>query len=601
MNKAIELTKEQRAIVDAELVSLAVVACPGSGKTTTAVHRLKEIRRRLADSRGYVALLSYSNVAVETFRDEYRLLSGRSADDDRVVFHTVDSFIATYLLRPHGARVMNCSRAPFVVLGGEPFLSTYCIGSGKDRFTLDRILLDRNPDGTTVFYRKFKGGGKAAVDAQMSELVRRQALRLGQVGGYTYGFGRAWALALLRREPRLAAAVARRFPQILVDEAQDVGSFEAALLDVLANAGSVVSLIGDVHQSIFGFNFATGTYLREFAKREGVLSLPLSVNRRSIPAIVKFSNALAQTNSKPYRELCDRLSGTFYWRYEEKQLPQLMSAWATSLKAERYELSESAVLVRGNSLLTTVSTGTKEIGQSAVKHFAAAAAAREQRGDIAKALEHCANGVSMVVEGLPPAFVQELKTPGRDSDFLAIRRLVWKLLRDPESGIPLASLSAKEKWLPELKRNLESWLNLVEERTKFRRVATWSNRVKSGKLPDGPIVASDFGQNDWSGLRFGTVHSVKGEGIPAVMYLTMKGNLDALVAGTGDEEGRIGFVAATRAQDLLVIAIPKKTSEEVVEALRGLGLQEWGHSTLSTSTTPKAMVRRGGDAVKTVC
>lgn len=585
MQQPFEPTKEQRDIIEADLVPLAVVACPGSGKTTTAVRRLNEIRRRLKDSRGYVALLSYSNVAVETFRDEYRSLTGRSGDQDRVVFHTVDSFIATYLLRPHGARVMNCSRTPFVVLGGEPFLSNYAIGSGKDSFGLDRVLLDRKPDGKIEYHQKFRGGGKKLLDEETSALVRKKAMHLGKVGGYTYAFGRAWALGLLRREPRLAAAVARRFPQILVDEAQDVGSFEAALLDVLAQAGSVVSLIGDVHQSIFGFNFATGAYLREFAKRDGVLSLPLLQNRRSLPSIVKFSNSLAGTDSKPHRETCDRLSGTFYWRYEDKQLPELMSAWATSLKAEKYELSEGAVLVRGNSLLTKVSTGAEEMGQSAVKHFAAAAAVREQRGDIAKALEHCAKGVMMLVDKLPSSFVHDLKTLGRDGDLVAMRRLVWSLIRNSDTGIPLGTLNAKDKWHPQLKKNLGNWLDIVEARTQYRRVDSWSYRVTTKELPDEPIVKSDFGQNEWSGLRFGTVHSVKGEGIPAVMYLTAKLHLDALVAGTGEEEGRIGFVAATRARDLLVVAIPKKTSVDVVKALQGHGLTEWGQAKLHVTAT----------------
>lgn len=594
MPQPFEPTGEQRAIIEADLVSLAVVACPGSGKTVTAVRRLKEIRRRLADSSGYVALLSYSNVAVDTFRDEYRLLTGRSEDEDRVVFHTVDSFIATYMLRPHGARVMNCSRTPFVVLGGEPFLATYSIGSGKDCFSLDRVLLDRKPDGKIEYHQKFRGGGKKALDAETSELVRKQAMHLGKVGGYTYGFGRAWALGLLRREPRLAAAIARRFPQILVDEAQDVGSFEADLLDVLAKAGSVVSLIGDVHQSIFGFNFATGAYLQEFAKREGVLSLPLSQNRRSLPPIVKFSNELAGTDSKPHRETCDRLSGTFYWRYEDKKLPQLMSAWATSLKAEKYELSEVAVLVRGNSLLTKVSTGTEELGQSAVKHFAAAAAARDQRGDIAAALEHCARGVTLVVDRLPLSFIHDLKAVGRDGDLVAMRRLVWSLIRNPETGIPLGTLNAKDEWHPQLKKNLGKWLDRIEAKTQYCRVDSWGYRVTTKELTDEPIVKSDLGQNEWSGMRFGTVHSVKGEGIPAVMYLTAKVHLDALVAGTGEEEGRIGFVAATRARDLLVLAIPKKTSVDVVKVLQGFGLAEWGQTKLAVAA-PTCEVRAPAD------
>ena len=585
MHKPFDPTPEQRAVIEADLVSLAVVACPGSGKTTTAVRRLAAIRRRLAGSRGYVALLSYSNVAVDTFRNEYRLLTGHSGDHDRVVFHTVDAFIATYLLRPHGARIMNCTRTPFLVLGGEPFLTRYAIGQRKESFGLDRVLLDRKEDGSTELYQQFRGGGKQLLDAEKSAAVRLQARKLGEVGGYTYGFGRAWALSLLRKEKRLAAAVARRFPQILVDEAQDIGSFEAALLDVLGNAGSVVSLIGDVHQSIFGFNFATGAYLREFAKREGVLSLPLSQNRRSLPAIVKFSNALARTDSRPHRENCVRRSGTFYWHYEDKQLPQLMSAWATALKAERYELSDCAVLVRGNSLLAKVSTGVEELGQSAVKHFAAAAAVREKRGDIAAALEHCARGVTLLVSGLHSSFVHDLKTLGQDGDIVAMRRLVWSLIRNPQEGIPLGTLSAKADWHPELKKNLARWLDRVEAQTRYRRIDSWANRVTIKGIPANPIVTSDFGQNEWSGLRFGTVHSVKGEGIPAVMYLTAKDNLYALVAGTDAEEGRIGFVAATRARDLLVIAIPKKTNDSVVKLLQGFGLTEWGQKMLAVVTS----------------
>lgn len=167
-----------------------------------------------------------------------------------------------------------------------------------------------------------------------------------------------------------------------------------------------------------------------------------------------------------------------------------------------------------------------------------------------------------------------------------LRRLVWRLIRDPAAGIPLSELPAKSEWLPALKKNLAAWLDLVEAQTSFRRVESWPHRVKSNKLPDGPLVAADFGQNEWAGLRFGTVHSVKGEGIPAVMYLAVKANLDALVAGTKEEDGRIGFVAATRARDLLVVAIPKKTSDDVIKALKGFGLTEWGQAKLAVVPAP---------------
>jgi superfamily I DNA/RNA helicase len=577
-----EPTAEQKAIIDADPVSLAVIACPGSGKTATAVRRLAALRTRLDSSRGYIALLSYSNVAVGTFRDQYQKLTGRAGDGDRVVIQTVDSFITTYLLRPHGARVMKCNRTPFLVLGSEPFLANYRIGTGKDNLDISDVLLDRS-GGKTVLHRKLKAGGTQQIDKPTAIEIVKRAKQLAAVGGYTYAFGRAWAVSLLRNEPRLATMMAHRFPQILVDEAQDIGSFEAELLDILASSGSVISLIGDIHQSIYGFNFANGSYLRDFGSRNGVSSLPLSQNRRSQAEIVAFANALASTDSKPTRDKSERLSGTYYWRYDNDQLPQLMSSWATALKAAKYDLGESAVLCRGGSLLAAVSTGSEEIGQSAVRHFAAASAEFAQRGDIATTVGHCAKGVMLLIDGLPDSFLSDLKTLDRGTSAVQMRRLVWMLIRDNTQGIPFARLKAKSEWLPALKANLESWFGLVETKTPYRRINTWTHRVTSGQIThDSPIIKVDFGQNEWSGLRFGTVHSVKGEGIPAVMYLAKKQQVDALVAGTQDEEGRIGYVAATRARDLLVIAIPKATKHPVIVTLESLGLSDWDSVDLAT-------------------
>lgn len=573
-------TAEQKAIIYAELKPLAVVACPGSGKTATAVRRVAEVRRRLEGTRNHVALLSYSNVAVDTFRREYRSLRGVDGDSDRVVIQTVDSFITTFVLRPHGARVMGCERTPFLVLGGESFLSNYRFGTeAKNKVGVDELALCRQ-GGQTVFYRRHKGGGASPLDAAHTKLARVNINKLSKTGGYTYSTGRAWARVLLSQEPRLAAALARRFPHILIDEAQDIGSFEAEILDLLSAAGCTISLVGDFHQSIYGFNFASGDYLRAFAKRSGVLNLPLTENRRSMPCIVSAANALAGTTSKPFRNAAPRYSGAHYWRYDEKQLPQMMSAWTTGLGAAGYPLQEAAVLCRGSALLARLTSESGDIGKSAVKHFAAAALEREQGGDIYKVVDHCAKGVMSVVRGLPNSFIDDMKGMRNDSDSRTMRRLVWRLIRSPATGVPLATLAAKTDWLPQLRSNLRTWLSELEAKLPFTREPTWEARVKSTSLPDvGPLLAVDFGQNEWVGLRCGTVHSAKGEGIPAVLYLTTKKDLDSMVAGTADEEGRIGFVAVTRARNLIVIGIPANTGKDVVDVLVQRGFVDWkpGH------------------------
>lgn len=71
-----EFSVEQRNIIESPNVSCSVIACAGSGKTITAVQRLYSLRQRLIDEHTRIALLSFTNVAIDTFRSQYRELVG---------------------------------------------------------------------------------------------------------------------------------------------------------------------------------------------------------------------------------------------------------------------------------------------------------------------------------------------------------------------------------------------------------------------------------------------------------------------------------------------------------------------------------------------
>ena len=121
------LSKKQQLVVDAPLEAMAVVACAGSGKTKTAVSRLAKIRGEQNHSRSHVALLSFSNVAVDTFKQSYTenaLHDFGGLASSRVTIDTFDGFITSHILRPHAYRTMGCNRVPFLISGTEPFLYT---------------------------------------------------------------------------------------------------------------------------------------------------------------------------------------------------------------------------------------------------------------------------------------------------------------------------------------------------------------------------------------------------------------------------------------------------------------------------------------------
>ena len=78
------------------------------------------------------------------------------------------------------------------------------------------------------------------------------------------------------------------------------------------------------------------------------------------------------------------------------------------------------------------------------------------------------------------------------------------------------------------------------------------------------------------GIRVDTVHQVKGESLDAVLYLATKEHVVALLAGVNTEVGRIGYVAVTRARNILWLGVPANALAELRPALLASGFLEAG-------------------------
>jgi superfamily I DNA/RNA helicase len=566
-------TTEQKAIIEADPVSQQVIACAGSGKTATAVRRLKELRGRLGTARGYVALLSYSNVAVDTFREEYNSLAkSQRTLSNRVAIQTVDSFITSNILLPHAARTMGCDRQPFLVRGGEPFLNSFKVFNGEHNVDIEHVHVSLDGNGELAFSESSRNGPRKTV---APDEARKAIHRLGKFGAYTYELGRYWALSCLVRQDRLLRILACRYPYILVDEAQDVGSMHGALLSALMEAGSTVSLLGDPNQAIFEFADADGGFLRSYASEPGCLVQPLTENRRSVEPIVQVANLISGTNSKAIRDAPQRKHGAFLLRYKTGELDKLLSTFSAILTGCGYAKSEAAVLCRGNTLVERLVGGAEEVGRGATKRFACAAIARDRAGDIAAAFEHTVDGVLRVLKGAPETLKRDTIAGRRDALPRTFRRHVWQFLKAPDSGLPYAGRDAKSQWLVDLKVRLPALLDALERDCGLTRLPTWRQNVTAADVGDGPLLRTDLAEGDVRGLAIRTVHMAKGESIGAVLYVAKTADANNLLAGPGSEEGRIGYVAITRACDLLVLAVPSTAPAAAVAALEAKGFMLW--------------------------
>lgn len=181
------LSKEQKEVVGQALTPLSVVACAGSGKTLTAIHRVAQMRS-LLQTRGRVALLSFSNVAVDTFRGDYQALVeagqlGRGSSG--TIIETMDSFITTNILRPHGHRTMKCARSPYLVTGSEPFLSGFTFPA-KPFPQHMRELNFELAGGQPSFYWRYQNSRTTVSVKVAQDLIERA----GRLSAYTHDLGR---------------------------------------------------------------------------------------------------------------------------------------------------------------------------------------------------------------------------------------------------------------------------------------------------------------------------------------------------------------------------------------------------------------------------
>lgn len=577
-----ELSDNQQSVVDAPLESLSVIACAGSGKTETAVQRVAKIRDGMGADRSYVALLSFSNVAVDTFQRKYyeqphSYASGEYSD--RVLIDTFDGFITSNILRPHAYRTMGCSRTPFLIDGGENFLENnkfqywYPSSQGGDIPFKGRDLKD-------VTIRISDSGEFEFCCRRNNQLHRsnngdRVTRNLGSIGAYTHELGKYWALQTLLDQPEILRVLANRFRHIVVDEAQDLGEMHQYILQCFIGEGVKVSLIGDPNQAIYEFAGATGDYLRAYDEDTDNTSFDLDTNYRSISPILDIANSLSNRRDKTDKEPFNDRCGAYYVVYEPSKQQALLNEFSSIVRAAELNIDNSAVLCRGNSDVNKIKKDSVDVGRGKVKLLAQAAIARDVNKNYQKAYRLTSIVVAGLFKNIPESICSVLNDVNTASDIKALRLKLWEFVRCSEKGLPRSTLKASGDWHKLLKERFKELLDSIVDTCGYEMVDNIGNKLAKTGLPDSPLLPqSKDAVNAGVTIRVDTVHQAKGESLDAVLYMAQKKHIESMLDGVETEEGRIGYVAVTRAKYLFVLGVPKSSLNSLRPRLEKLGLQE---------------------------
>ncbi len=275
------LDPDQRAAATAP-GPLLIIAGPGTGKTRTLTHRIAHQVLDQGTPAAQFLAITFTRRAAQEMRDRLAALCpGQNAEPTVTTFHG----LGLRILREHHAAAGL--PAQFSVADDPARLAAATELTGSDR-EARKLLAARSDDPA-------------------DDPAFRQALREHLASRDLVDFDSLVSLsaALLSEHPAIAAGLRARWPQLSVDEYQDIDPVQYALLRSLAGAGSGLTAIGDPDQSIYGFRGAdVGIFARFATDFPGATTVELTRNYRSAPAIVTVAmQAIVPTTLVPARRI----------------------------------------------------------------------------------------------------------------------------------------------------------------------------------------------------------------------------------------------------------------------------------------------------------
>jgi hypothetical protein len=515
-----------------------------------------------------VAACSYTNVGAE------RLGAVLASDLGIVLSHnnflgTIHKFLLRHVVHPF-AHLLGAEQGPFVHEGGSwPQVRVH--NDNAQRIGID--CFRRTPDGGLVVTdqpRSVRGTSDEVVASVRTEVLRRKGGIFRRTGLLTADDAMWVALRLLREHPEVAAAVAARFTEILLDEAQDTSELQLACLEVVHATGKLASLVlvGDLEQSIYSFQGASAARCQKLADDRSLRVLTLTQNHRSSQRIcdvaVNFCSRTQPDTAVGAHAECEIQPEVVL--YPANDPASTMEIYRERLAEHGLAVEGAAVLGRDRKFVDVLNGQTSIFKSSDRQYVIGQLAARLAAGTLTashvrkaeRLLAYCAWDTTAIA-GMA------------DHERSALRRAASNLLN----------------LLPALEGDLRSWL-IAARSALHGAAATLTTEVKhtGGRaITVSPGFVKSQAAEVFSpaprDLRARTVHSFKGEDSDAVMVVVRRPHAslptsqlelwEAAVAGTEvdpekEEERRVLFVALTRARRYCLVALPDDTRGRAVAA-----------------------------------
>lgn len=577
-----DLTPQRQAYLDARGYTI-LTACPGSGKTTSIVKKLRVVSQYCAERYGKhtgFACLSFTNKACAELKQKYREMH-----DEKLTFPnevlTIDSFIMQYVVLPFWYLCDACKKKPIVVneedILDHIYYNNVQIAGKWQRYPVmelrqySKIMYSKKPSIVSIDKAAFKWNHKVVTDANEKSYCRAAILyRLSK--GYVTSSDALWmACYILKHHQEVSRALISRFPYIIVDEAQDNSELHFEFFNLLKSAGlQNLEYVGDVCQSIYGFNNARPELLQAMMAEQGWNVLPMSECRRSNQRIIDLYSKLKSSDVPTITShgVIDKGIPIVVYKYDEGNVRDIIRDFYQV--CDDNDLSKRIILARGVNKCKTLA-GVKDVDfkywKSDLPYLLIDAVFALEASDMDYAFRKIRLVLSrLIAKDSPDAKRQFIHEIEHNKDWNA---KIFRFLKQ----IPSFSLSFKE-WSEQTCVLLHDFWELDEQPmfVPYQRQVGY----KMKEMENVPVERFHQSRDEGSDYHksIDTIHAVKGATLDAVL-LFLSANSKGQGISLNDfprrsvrymtESQRMIYVACSRAVNFLALAVPKSIADENIK------------------------------------
>ncbi len=540
-------------------------ACPGSGKTTTVAYKLYEVIQTWESMYGKyvgIACLSFTNVAKDEINRKYCRFSGMPIAFPHIV-STIDSFINQFITLPFYYLFNEAFEGRPDIVDDAKFMDKWTFrfsvpSPKKGGGTFEKPLsysyppssIDTNLDGS------FSSGGKKPRLSGIGLQTFNDYCYAVKMLQFTKGLlknsdSTIVALKILKQYPCIAKMLVRRFPYIIIDEAQDTSEIQYAIIDeFIENGLEHVELVGDPYQSLYEWREARPDLFWAKHNSTAWQSLTLTRCRRSTQAIIDCYSIL--------RRECD--AGVRTGRHSDAPEPVRLLIYSDTkaLLAKYAELSsrfkDRRVLVRGFTHMEEFCALPRHESMwkidPCVPHHLIIGRQEMRIGRIREAVKRLRRCLPLLIN--PRLGAKEQRT------------LLETIEKQPEWNARIMKLLSD---LPSLDLTVSEWTLQTQDfcRKLLKLDNTPDFDLKQGSLCTKHKCRIDELYKDAPNTSLvSTIHAVKGMTFESVMIVLSRNSSGQSIsfndisrpADFPDEKKRMIYVAMSRPSDQLIVAIP---------------------------------------------